>query len=478
MTLPNVLLIVSDSLPPQFIGAYGDASGATPNIDNLAAQGTVFRNAYCSYPLCAPSRASFLTGRYASQLNCFDNGSPFSSEWPTVAHALAAAGYETAIVGKMHFVGHDQWHGFDQRLALETDYSKGYNPRLFQLAFDWTQPPRGNPDGVRMMGASYVYAEEWQDYRLHYDRDEAIHEAALGYLEERRERPFFACVSYHAPHNPFWIPAEFRERFRNQPLNLPPVPRSRELTHGPMDEWLNAFHYVPEFQARMLEPENLTWLYETFYGMLYDLDRRVGELLAALSGGQDTIVVFMSDHGDMMGERGMLQKRYFYEKSVRVPLIFSWPEVWRRGAAYEEPVSLLDLFATLAGAVGAPLPVGLPGTSLLPSLLANREPESREVHVEYHGEGVHAPCFMTRRGHYKYVFVPGYEERLYDLQNDPSELVNVIAEPAHRELVLDLKHSLLATFDPNEISRSALASQRARRFIFECEQRKREIRGD
>jgi choline-sulfatase len=462
---PNILLIVSDSLPAVFTGPYGDASGATPNLDALAARGAVFETAYCSYPLCAPSRASFLTGRYASQLGCFDNGSPFSSEWPTLAHSLKALGFESMIAGKMHFVGHDQHHGFHHRLALETDYSKGYNPRLFQLAYDWTQPSGGNPDGPRMMGESYVASEAWRDYRLHYDRDEAIHQAALRFLAEPRGL-FFACVSYHAPHNPFWIPEELRRPFRERALSLPAWPLSFDPVHGPMDRWLNDFHYVPEFQARMMTPENLRWLYETFYGMLFDLDRRVGELLQAVPA--DTLVVFISDHGDMMGERGMLQKRYFYEKSVRVPFIVSWPGVWQTGLRIAEVVSLLDLFPTLADALGAPLPEDLPGVSLVPSLAAGRLLPPRDVFAEYHGEGVHAPCFMLRRGDWKYLWVPGHEERLYDLARDPGETRNAVGE--HGALAAELRGAVLGAFDPDDIARRALASQRARRFVFACEE--------
>lgn len=468
---PNVLLIVADSLPAAFTGPYGDESGATPNLHRMAAAGVTFDDVSCSYPLCAPSRASFLTGRYASRLGCFDNGSPFGEEWPTIAHALGALGYESTIVGKMHFVGHDQHHGFDRRLALETDYSKRYEPRLFGLAYDWDQPSAGNPDGVRMMGASYVEADEWRHYPLHFDRDEAIHDAALAYLAEATE-PFLACVSYHAPHNPFWIPSELRERFRGARLNLPATGPDPALVHGPMDAWLNDFHYVPRYRDAVVTRENLTWLYETFYGMVLDLDRRVGELLDAVAS-RDTLVVFVSDHGDMMGERGMIQKRYFYEKSVRVPMIVSWPGRVAGGRRLREPVSLVDLFPTVAEATGAPVPADLDGVSLLPSLLGAGAPPARDLFAEYHGEGVHAPCFMLRRGRWKYVYVHGFEERLYDLEDDPLETRNAIGDPALDPLVGDLRASLRSAFDPDEVARRARASQRARRFVFDADRLRR-----
>jgi choline-sulfatase len=464
---PDILFIMCDSLAPHFMGAYGDGAGATPNLDGLAAKGTLFENAYASCPLCAPSRASLVTGRYASELGCFDNGSPFASEWPTIGHALGAVGYETAIIGKMHFVGHDQHHGFDHRIALETDYSKGYNPRLYKLAYDWTQPSARNPNSPELMGESYLDLERWRDYRLHHERDEIIHEAALAYLERDKPAPFFACVSYHAPHNPFWIPEKERNRFRGKGLDLPAIPKGAEAVHGLMDAWLNDFHYLPQVQERLMREDNLRWLYETFYGMLFDLDRRVGELLDALGNKlQDTVVVFASDHGDMMGHRGMVQKRSFYERSVRVPLLLSWPLRWPGGVRRAKPVSLLDLFPTLAELARAPLPDDLPGRSLLPSM-RGEERENRTLYAEYHGEGVHAPCFMVRRGRYKYLYVHGFEERLYDLVADPGELENLAA--ASRETVLEFRRLLLESFEPEAIAKAALQSQHVRKFVYDCE---------
>lgn len=464
---PNILLILCDSLPPQFTGPYGSAVGATPNLDALAARGVVFEQTYCNAPLCAPSRASLVTGRYGSELGCFDNASAFSSEWPTLGHALGAVGYESAIIGKMHFVGHDQHHGFGQRLALETDYSKGYNPRLYQLAYDWDQPSAGNPNSPHMMGESYVASERWRDYRLHFDRDETIHREALQYLAAAKDGPFLAVVSYHAPHNPFWAPEEALARFRGRELPLPAMPEDAD--HGPMDAWLNDFHYVPEIRARLMTRENLQWLHETFYAMLYDLDRRVGELLSALEqhAHGDTVVVFTSDHGDMMGERGMVQKRYFYEPSVRVPLIVALPGRFAPGRR-QELTTLLDLFPTLAALAGAPTPAGLPGADLLPALNGDTPSAERTIFAEYHGEGVHAPCFMVRRGDAKYLYVHGFEERLYDLRADPAETTNVANDPGRDPVRRALRAALFEQFEPAAVARAARTSQRNRRFIYDC----------
>lgn len=463
--LPDVLVIQCDSLPPDLVGAYGDPNGATPHIDALAARGVVL-DASCNAPLCTPSRASMTTGRLASRLDCFDNAGEFSAEHPTMAHAFRARGYRTAIVGKMHFVGHDQHHGFDERVALDTDYSRGHDTRLYALAYDWDTPSGGNPNSPQMMGESYLRAATPDAYRerfrreLHDDRDERIHAAALDHLARPTDQPSFTVVSYHAPHNPFWAPDHLVARFdgarpRLVPQEVPPA--------GVMDRWLNAFHYVPQVRDGLLDDANLRWLHATLYAMLHDLDRRVGELLAALPRPERTVVVFVSDHGDMLGDRGMLQKRTFYERSVRVPLVLSGPGI-AAGTTCTTPVSLVDLFPTLAGLVGAPLPDELDGVDLGPGLTGG-EPPPHPVVSEYHGEGVHAPCFMLRDGTLKYVLVHGREEHLYDLAADPGERTDLAARPEHAGSVARLRARLLDVVDPGEVDRRARSSQRRRAYV-------------
>ncbi len=467
----NVLFVMSDSLTPHLTGPYGDRGGSTPNLDNLASDGVVFENAYCNSPLCVPSRASMVTGRFASDLMCYDNASAFSSEWPTFGHSLAAAGYETTIIGKMHFVGHDQNHGFDSRICLHTDYTTGYDPLGYLLAYDWTQPSGGNPAGPEWMGTSYVKSEEWDHYPKHYDWDEEIHNAALEFLSGKSpdSDPFFCCVSYHQPHNPFWIPDDIRDIFRSRELPLPSIPDGIETCHGPMDRWLDDFHYLPQVRGEMMDEENLRWLYETYYGMTYDMDSRLGELLQSMKEtgiDENTAVIFASDHGDMMAHRGMLQKRYFYERSVRVALVLSYPGQWATGARIEKPVSLVDIFPTLSEITGAQIPPNLAGRSLLPCIEDGHEPEEETIFCEYHGEGVHAPCFMARRGDYKYVYVHGHEERLYNVEEDPDEYRNLIEERGYADVAANLRKSILNQFDPDRVSDEALRSQRNRGFIY------------
>ncbi len=381
--------------------------------------------------------------------------------------------YETVIIGKMHFIGHDQTHGFDRRIALDTDYSTGYDPDEYKLGYSWHQPSGGNPWGVDWMGPSYVKSEKWGHYPKHYDWDGQIHREALAYLSAKTPGcgPFFCCVSYHAPHNPFWIPDHLREPFRDSELPLPRIPEGMETCHGPMDQWLNDFHYEPEIHDRLMDKENLRWLYETYYGIVYDLDRRIGELIDLLGEkglDKDTAIVFASDHGDMLAHRGMVQKRHLYERSVRVALLFSFPGHWKGGIRLHNPVSLIDLFVTFADMAGAPRPLDLPGRTLLPSVLDGVEPPPRAVFSEYHGEGVHAPCFMVRRDDFKYVHVHGYEERLYNVAEDPDEFTNLIGDAKYAQVVSELRAALLEAFDPEAVAAKAVESQLNRGFIYNC----------
>lgn len=466
----NILFIMCDSLAAQFCSPYGDRAGATPHLQKLAETGVTFNRAYCNSPLCTPSRASCMTGRFPSSIGALDNAGSFSTEWPTMGHNLGGAGYDTAIIGKMHFVGHDQHHGFDQRIALNTDYAFGHRVKDYHLAYDWDQPSAGNPIGKNWMGPSYVQKPNWDFFPLHYDRDEQIHAEALTYLEKRRgsDRPFLACASYHAPHNPFWIPDRFREKFRAADLDLPTDAFAPQCI---MDRWLNDFHYLPQIAERLQTEENLRWLYETFYGMVLDLDQRVGELLDRLDlcGLADsTAIVFTSDHGDMMAQRGMIQKRYFYEPAVRVPLIARLPgaDAAAAGRRIDTPVSLIDMLPTFAELASTPPVPGLPGRSLAEAMRTGRTPESRTQFCEYHGEGVHAPCFLAIRDRYKFIHVHGHDECLFDLETDPGETHNRIDDPDYANIIDGLRRELLEQFDPVAIDRAARQSQQNRKYIY------------
>ncbi|HEX6291180.1 MAG TPA: sulfatase-like hydrolase/transferase, partial [Herpetosiphonaceae bacterium] len=320
---PNILLIMADQLVPFLTGAYGHAEVKTPHLDRLVARGVRFDAAYTPYPLCAPARAALMTGRYASRLGCYDNAAVLHADEPTIAHYLTNAGYETVLSGKMHFIGPDQLHGFRRRLTTD----------VYPAGFDWVpildatgQFPRGGH--ARMYAPPNVGVRIWSKF-LSYD--EETHFRALEYIRERGRlqptEPFFLVTSYHNPHDPFHVTEELWSLYEDTPISIPTHPEHLEATYSAMDRWLNEAHATD--QVDLDDPGNLRQLRRSYYGLVTYIDRKVGELLDALEQtGQasNTIVVFTSDHGDMLAEKRMVQKRCFYEWSARIPLIIHFPQ--------------------------------------------------------------------------------------------------------------------------------------------------------
>ena len=380
MTPPNVLLVMVDQLVPFLTGAYGHGVVRTPALDRLAAGGIRFDAAYTPYPLCSPARAALVTGAYPSTLGCYDNASILPSDQPTVAHYLTNAGYETVLTGKMHFVGADQLHGFRRRLTTD----------VFPATMDWV--PTMDEEGRFVRGGharSYVPPEvgvaPWTKF-LSYD--EETHFRALEFLRERgrtgADEPFFLVASYHHPHDPFKVTQELWDLYEGEPIDIPVVPE--EVERSAMDRWANEAHETDAVD--LADPEAMTALRRAYYGLVTYVDRKLGELVAALEQtgqAEDTVILFTSDHGDMLGERRMVQKRCFYEWSVRVPLVLRLPDGTGAGTAVEHPVSLLDVLPTLLGLAGVEDALPLPGRSLL-------DPDpGRTILAEYHVEKVRAP---------------------------------------------------------------------------------------
>jgi choline-sulfatase len=460
---PNILLILADQLVPFLTGAYGHPVVQTPFLDRLVERGVRFDAAYTPYPLCAPARAALLTGRYASTLGCYDNAALLPADEPTLAHYLTNVGYETVLSGKMHFIGPDQLHGFRQRLTTD----------VFPAGVNWV--PSRQPDGTfvggghaRLYVPPNVGVRRWTTF-LSYD--EATHFRALEYLRERGRtsppEPFLLVVSYHHPHDPFHVTPELWDLYAGAEIAIPTYPAHLEATYSAMDRWLNAAHQTD--QVALEDPHNLRQLRRAYYGLVTYIDRKVGELLATLeqTGQHDnTIVMFASDHGDMLGEKRMVQKRCFYEWSARIPLIMAFPDGRYAGQHVAAPVSLLDLLPTLLDLVGVGLDERLPmdGHSLV-GLLEGSDTGEHTVVSEYHVEKVNAPCFMVRRGRYKYISIHGHGSQLFDLEADPEEWHNLAGLAAVRDVEKALHALIVAQFDAERIARDGAASVRRREVI-------------
>ena len=433
------MLVMVDQLVPFLTSPYGDPIAQTPNLERLASEGIRYDAAYTPYPLCSPARAALMTGDYASRHECWDNASILPADVPTLAHYLTLAGYETVLSGKMHFVGPDQLHGFECRLTTD----------VFPAAMDWV--PTQDPDGKFVRGGharSYVPPEvgavSWSKF-LAYDEETQFR--ALEYLRAGKERPFFLVVSFHHPHDPFQPTRELWDLYDGVEIPIPQVPR--DIERSAMDNWANEAHETDAVDLR--DPDSLRALRRAYYALVTYVDRKLGELLDAAP--PNTLVIFTSDHGDMLGERAMVQKRCFYEWSVRVPLLVRHVDGRGAGTHVDAPVSLLDLAGSILDWAGVEERLPIDGGNL-------DEPGDR-VFSEYHVEKVRAPCFMVRQGRWKYIYIHGYGEQLFDLENDPGESMNLAGE----EDTSELRACVLERFDPDAIAQAGESSVRRRDLI-------------
>ena len=416
-TRPNIVIIVSDQHNRGVMGCAGDSVVRTPNLDRLAAQGVRFANTYCGSPLCVPSRMSFLTGQYPSDIAVWTNSCLLASDVPTFAHALSLANYETVLCGRMHFTGPDQHHGFARRLVGDVSGARADSRPLFEGQIPVVTTGQTAP-GVKVAGPG-------RSTYIAYDDDVA--DRACQYLRERDDEgntdPFCLVVGMLTPHSPYICPrALYDEYFKR--VELPSVPPGYlETLHPAMQHWRQMR------AVATITPEEAHRARAAYYGLVSYLDQRIGEVLNTLAAtrfGEETIVIYLSDHGDMAGEHGMWWKSSLYEGSVAVPMIWSWPGNFPAGRVETTATSLLDVGTTLLELTHSdPLPHDR-GQSLAPFLSATestarvayrRDPEFAEIFT-----GLEPPARMIRSGPWKLIHYYGHNDpQLFHLAQDPDE---------------------------------------------------------
>jgi len=467
---PNILLVMCDQLTAIALSIYGNKVCKTPNIDRLAAQGTVFDNAYCNYPLCAPSRFAMMSGRLPSRIGAYDNGAEFTAATPTIAHYLRDAGYYTCISGKMHFVGPDQHHGYEDRLTTE----------IYPADFGWVPPqtydqlddPETAAGGEVPLGVSSVETISdatalARSQQIDYD-DEVARRATQHIFDWRRYgdgRPFFMTVSFTQPHDPYVTTREYWDLYTDEGID---APITGKIALDDMDPHSRSLYFHYSLHKFEVTDEIYRRARRGYYGMISYVDRKLGELRQTLADAgiaDDTVIIFTSDHGDMIGERGLWFKKNLFDPAIRVPLIVWRPN--RRGLArVTAPVSLIDLMPTLieigAGSTGS-IVTQHEGASLLP-LLERDEPE-RVALAEHIDGGTKAPRVMLRRGSRKIVVSDAYPTQLYDLSNDPGETRNLAEEPAYRADLASLMERVNATWNLRQLRQDVIQSQRTRQFL-------------
>ncbi|MBX2869157.1 MAG: choline-sulfatase [Acidiferrobacterales bacterium] len=411
MTRPNFLIVQADQLSAMVLGVSGNAVADTPHLDSLMQSSMTFRNAYCNFPLCAPSRVAMLTGRLSSRSAVYDNACALNSEIPTYAHYLQAAGYHTCLSGKMHFVGADQLHGFEGRLTTD----------IYPSDFYWTEnkqsrDPKHKSDdrGVTLSGIC--------DQSVQLEYDDLVMQCAVDKLTQlgsnSTAQPWLLHVSLTHPHDPYYCREEHWNRYTENDVSLPRVGRI------PIDE-LDALSLFINDRAglnREFSEADILRARRGYLGSVSYFDDQLGKLIQTLEqiGQRDnTVIIVTSDHGEMLGERGMWYKRHHFEWSAKIPLVISAYGDLNSGV-WDAPVSHVDLLPTLLQLADVDTLVdSLDGQSLL-------QPTDENVVLgESMSDGIDMPVFMVRQHQYKLICSEMQPDMLYDLSVDADECNNV-----------------------------------------------------
>ena len=448
----NLLVIMSDEHNPRALGAAGHALARTPSLDRLAARGTRFSAAYCTSPICVPSRAGFATGKYPHQIGYWDNADPYDGAVPSWHHLLRSRGHRVVSIGKLHFRGRPgDDHGFSEELlAMHVLDGIGDVKGLVRQDI----PRRNGYDKLAKL------AGPGESPYTRYDRDIAAR--AQAWLRDegrrRRERPWALFVSFVCPHFPLVAPPEFYAWY---PPERTPLPKQYAKDERPDHPYLRDYDACVAYDLGFAgEVDKVRRAIAGYLGLVSFMDDNVGSVLAALEDAGlagDTRVVYTSDHGDNVGARGLWGKSTMYEESAGVPLILAGPDI-AAGSVCPVPVSHVDLFPFFLESAGCLAPVeGYHGVS--PLALSATDDAGRAVLSEYHAIGSTGGITMLRKGRWKYVHCVRYRPQLFDLEEDPEELVDLASGPSYLATLRALDAELRRFCDPAEVDARAKRRQ-------------------
>ena len=445
---PNMLFIMSDQHSKFHLGCCGDQVVRTPHLDRLATEGMLFTNAYTPAPLCVPARMAFMTGRQPSTNEVWNNNHVLSSALPTWAHGVGAAGYETALIGRMHFVGPDQRHGFERRplgeySALHPGASRLGGPMFKDI------PPSTSGQTRECVEIAGYGRTTYQAF------DDRVAEAACAYLEEKAgksDRPFAAVAGFVLPHCPFFAPRELFDYYYER-VDVPqPDPQERR------QEPVAVTHFKK--RRKIHEPlpeERIKVARAAYFGLCEYFDQKVGQILDKLDEtglSANTLVIYCSDHGEMAGEHGCWWKTNYYEGSVGVPLIARLPGVVPAGAQNPVLCNLLDLGPTAVEVTGSAALPAADGHSLWKELCGERDRDRADITFSELGPGRgDPPSRMIRQGPWKlYKYHDNTPPALFNLQEDPGELNDLGTATAYASVRQSLLDRLYADWNPERIT--------------------------
>lgn len=463
---PNILIVMVDQLNGTFFPDGPADFLHAPNLKALAARSARFVNNYTSSPLCAPARASFMAGQLPSRTRVYDNAAEYVSSIPTFAHHLRRAGYYTALSGKMHFVGPDQLHGFEERLTTDiypADFGWTPDYRKPGERIDWWYHNMGSVTGA---GVAEITNQMEYDDEVAFLANQKLYHLARD-NDDAERRPWCVTVSFTHPHDPYVARKKFWDLYEGCGHLSPTVPA---IPFDEQDPHSKRLMLACDYTAFDITEENVRRSRQAYFANISYLDEKVGELVDTLTRTRmldDTVILFCSDHGDMLGERGMWFKMSFLEGSARVPLMVAGPGVM--AGTHTAPVSNLDVTPTIAELAGISMHEIMPwtdGESLVPVI--NGGGRTAPVLMEYAAEGSYAPMIGIREGKWKYIHCSLDPDQLFDLEADPLEMNNLAADPAHATTLGHFRARALERWDMARFDAEVRESQARRWVVYEA----------
>ena len=462
---PNILWICTDQQRFDTLGAFGNPNAQTPNLDQFVSEGTSFSNAFCQSPVCAPSRASFLTGRYPRTTRCRQNGQAIPPDELLVSTLFHRAGWHCGLAGKLHLASCS-----DGKVEVRTE--DGYDD------FSWSHHPQPDWEENAYTQWLKMHGQDWHDLQgkkispyvqegppAEFHQTTWCAEKTIDFIRKNKGKNWFFSFNCFDPHHPFDPPAEYLDKFNPKDMPLPsehPVEKNTKPSFQLLDRvW--AHNNPGEFHTEVMTDEDRRQVCAAYYAMVTLIDDQVGRILQALEEtGQreNTLVIFMSDHGEMLGDHGIYFKGpHFYDCQLRIPLILRWPNGdIREGRKIDGLIELVDLAPTLLEAAGLEIPNRMQGKSLLSLLKGGGESDfcREQVYSEYYNSWTHGDAYgtMLRTPDEKIVVFHGTQQgEFYDLKNDPEEFFNLWNDPSaekrKNELLARCFDASVFTMDPH-----------------------------
>lgn len=410
----HILLLMCDQYRYDALGCLGNPLAITPNLDRLAERGTLFTRTYCQNPVCVPSRTSMLLGRYCHSTGVFANRDRAPRDQTSFTQVLRKNGYLTACFGKLHVAGRDELDWDEYQFRREHPVALPGKP----------EPLTGGWPAGKRLGQPAPFEDKY-----HHEinaRDDTIE-----FIKKNKDRPWFVQCSFVKPHNPFQPPQRYWDRIDRARIVVPVYPAD-----DPEDSNPTLWERLSRSRLNEVSEETVIDAIQGYYGSVNFCDELFGEVIATLDSlgiREDTLIIFTSDHGEMLYDHRLWAKFNFFEQSVHVPLILSWPGKLKEGQTYEGLTELVDLYPTMMELLGFEIPPSVEGRSFAAGLLGKSK-KHRAVARSEHKNGM----AMEFDGRYKFILNgPDIGSELYDLQSDPREITNLAEKPEFQERVED-----------------------------------------